>query len=136
MPTTTAAVATAPSQNENRSLALGLGIGVAVTHLVPRLHDGLDRHDLASLEVLEDRPVLVGRAVGILAILPALVTLSKKKTEKSGTITPRGVMYSESRTTKKKKPPAGYIYIYLYIYTIYIYIYIYYIYTIYIYYRS
>ena len=82
VPTTTAAVATAPSQNENRSLALGLGIGVAVTHLVPRLHDGLDRHDLASLEVLEDRPVLVGRAVGILAILPALVTLSKKKNGK------------------------------------------------------
>lgn len=35
-------------------------------HLVPRLHDRLDLHDLALLKRLEDGPVLVGRAVRVL----------------------------------------------------------------------
>lgn len=44
-------------------------------YIVPRLHDRLDLHDLTLRELLKDRPVLVRRAVGILAVFSALVTL-------------------------------------------------------------
>lgn len=52
------------------------------THIVLRLHDGLDLHRLALLELLEDRPVLVGRAVRVLTVLSTLITLTKRGSSK------------------------------------------------------
>lgn len=45
------------------------------SHPVPGLHDCLDLHDLDLRELLKGRPVLVRRAVCVLAVFATLVTL-------------------------------------------------------------
>ena len=63
---------------------------------MPRLHDGLDRNDLALLEILKDRPVLVGRAVRIHSVLSTLITLRKDKKKKKNAM-------GQFRQTKNEK---------------------------------
>lgn len=69
------AVIDAACQTLIDALAPGDQKSILLAYTVPRLHDGLDLHDLAFLEFLKDRPVLVGRTVRIFAIFSTLITL-------------------------------------------------------------